>query len=56
MIIVENDVLRDEGEVYVKKLNVVGVKVIVMRYVGIIYDFVMLNFIVYILVVRVVIK
>ncbi|TRW23821.1 lipase [Flavobacterium zepuense] len=39
----ENDVLRDEGEAYAKKLNAAGVKVTATRYIGTIHDFVMLN-------------
>jgi acetyl esterase len=39
----ENDVLRDEGEAYAKKLIEAGVRVTATRYVGTIHDFVMLN-------------
>ncbi|WP_293308627.1 alpha/beta hydrolase [Pedobacter sp. UBA5917] len=39
----ENDVLRDEGENYGKKLDAAGVKVIVTRYNGMIHDFGLLN-------------
>lgn len=39
----ENDILRDEGEAYAKKLNAAGVKVLATRYLGTIHDFVMLN-------------
>ncbi|KQS53627.1 lipase [Flavobacterium sp. Leaf359] len=43
IITAENDVLRDEGEAYAKKLNAAGVKVTATRYIGTIHDFVMLN-------------
>ncbi|MFC6101942.1 alpha/beta hydrolase [Olivibacter domesticus] len=43
IITAENDVLRDEGEAYAKKLNAAGVKVTSTRYLGTIHDFVMLN-------------
>jgi len=44
MIIVdENDVLRDEGEAYARKLSQAGVRVTSTRYNGTIHDFVMLN-------------
>lgn len=43
VITAENDVLRDEGETYAKKLNAAGVKVTATRYIGTIHDFVMLN-------------
>ena len=39
----ENDVLRDEGEAYARKLTAAGVKVTSTRYNGTIHDFVMLN-------------
>lgn len=39
----ENDVLRDEGEAYARKLAEAGVKVTSVRYNGTIHDFVMLN-------------
>ena len=39
----ENDVLRDEGEAYARKLSDAGVRVISVRYNGTIHDFVMLN-------------
>jgi acetyl esterase/lipase len=39
----EADVLRDEGEAYAAKLRAAGVPVTVVRYQGIIHDFVMLN-------------
>jgi acetyl esterase len=39
----ENDVLRDEGEAYARRLMQAGVEVTSVRYVGTIHDFVMLN-------------
>ncbi len=39
----ENDVLRDEGEAYARKLNEVGVKVTLTRYGGLIHDYGLLN-------------
>lgn len=39
----ENDVLRDEGEAYARKLMQAGVTVTSIRYLGTIHDFVMLN-------------
>lgn len=39
----ENDVLRDEGESYARKLIAAGVPVTATRYLGTIHDFVMLN-------------
>ncbi len=39
----ENDVLRDEGEAYARKLSQAGVDVTAVRYNGTIHDFVMLN-------------
>lgn len=39
----ENDVLRDEGEAYARKLSQAGVPVTSARYNGTIHDFVMLN-------------
>lgn len=39
----ENDVLRDEGEAYVRKLNDAGVKTAGVRINGTIHDFLMLN-------------
>jgi len=43
VITAENDVLRDEGEAYGRKLMQAGVDTIVTRYNGAIHDFVMLN-------------
>ena len=39
----ENDVLRDEGEAYGRKLSQAGVRITSVRYNGTIHDFVMLN-------------
>lgn len=43
VIVDENDVLRDEGEAYARKLSQAGVRVTSMRYNGTIHDFVLLN-------------
>lgn len=43
IITAENDVLRDEGEAYAKKLSQAGVNVTAVRYLGTVHDFVMLN-------------
>lgn len=43
IITAENDVLRDEGEAYARKLMRAGVAVTATRYIGTIHDFVMLN-------------
>jgi acetyl esterase len=43
VIVDENDVLRDEGEAYARKLSSAGVRVTSTRYNGTIHDFVMLN-------------
>ena len=43
VITAENDVLRDEGEAYARKLSQADVDVTVTRYNGTIHDFVMLN-------------
>jgi acetyl esterase len=43
IIVGENDVLRDEGEAYARKLMQAGVKTTATRYLGTIHDFVMLN-------------
>ncbi|WP_455818178.1 alpha/beta hydrolase [Pseudomonas cerasi] len=39
----ENDVLRDEGEAYARKLNAAGVNVVQVRYNGMIHDYGLLN-------------
>jgi acetyl esterase len=39
----ENDVLRDEGEAYARKLIQAGVDVTAVRYLATFHDFVMLN-------------
>jgi acetyl esterase len=43
VIVDENDVLRDEGEAYARKLSDAGVRVTSVCYNGTIHDFVMLN-------------
>jgi acetyl esterase len=43
VIVDENDVLRDEGEAYARKLSDAGVRVTSVRYNGTMHDFVMLN-------------
>ncbi|MDE1992522.1 MAG: alpha/beta hydrolase [Rhizobiaceae bacterium] len=43
VIVDENDVLRDEGEAYARKLSQAGVRVTSLRYNGTIHDFVLLN-------------
>ena len=43
VVIDENDVLRDEGEAYARRLSNAGVRVTSTRYNGTIHDFVMLN-------------
>jgi len=41
--VAENDILRDEGEAYGRKLDEAGVKVTTVRYNGMIHDFGLLN-------------
>jgi acetyl esterase/lipase len=43
ILVAENDVLRDEGEAYGRKLDMAGVKVTTVRYNGVIHDFGLLN-------------
>jgi acetyl esterase len=43
LIVDENDVLRDEGEAYARKLTQAGVRTTNARYNGTLHDFVMLN-------------
>ncbi|MFF5209264.1 alpha/beta hydrolase [Streptosporangium sp. NPDC000396] len=43
LIVDENDVLRDEGEAYARRLTQAGVPTTSVRYNGIIHDFMMLN-------------
>jgi acetyl esterase len=43
VIVDENDVLRDEGEAYARKLTAAGVRTTSTRYNGTIHDFMMLN-------------
>jgi len=43
VIVDENDVLRDEGEAYARKLIQAGVRTTLVRYDGTIHDFMMLN-------------
>jgi acetyl esterase len=43
LIVDENDVLRDEGEAYGRKLTEAGVRTTCVRYNGILHDFMMLN-------------
>lgn len=43
VIVAENDLLRDEGEAYARKLTEAGINVTSTRYNGTIHDFVMLN-------------
>jgi len=43
VIVDENDVLRDEGEAYARRLTAAGVRTTSVRYNGIIHDFMMLN-------------
>jgi acetyl esterase/lipase len=43
IIVAENDVLRDEGEAYGRKLDEAGVTATTARYNGMIHDFGLLN-------------
>ena len=46
--VAENDILRDEGEAYGRKLDQAGVPVTTVRYNGVIHDFGLLNGLAYI--------
>ncbi len=43
VIVDENDVLRDEGEAYARRLTAAGVRTTSVRFNGICHDFLMLN-------------
>jgi acetyl esterase len=43
LIVDENDVLRDEGEAYARRLTEAGVRTTSVRYNGVLHDFMMLN-------------
>ncbi len=43
VVVDENDVLRDEGEAYARKLTEAGIQTTAVRYNGILHDFMMLN-------------
>jgi acetyl esterase/lipase len=43
VIVDENDVLRDEGEAYARRLTAAGVRTTSVRFNGTLHDFVMLN-------------
>jgi acetyl esterase len=43
VIVPENDILRDEGIAYARKLDAAGVDVITIEYIGLIHDFNLLN-------------
>jgi acetyl esterase len=43
LVIVDDDILRDDGEAYAAKLAQAGVRVISVRYNQTVHDFVMLN-------------
>lgn len=43
IMVAENDILRDEGEAYGRKLDAAGVEVATLRFNGVIHDFGMLN-------------
>jgi len=41
--VAENDVLRDEGDAYARKMDEAGVPVTLVRYQGMIHDYGLLN-------------
>jgi len=43
IVVDENDVLRDEGEAYARRLTQLGVRTTCVRYNGILHDFMMVN-------------
>jgi acetyl esterase len=43
VVVIENDVLRDEGEAYARRLIQAGVRTTCVRYNGIVHDFMTLN-------------
>ncbi len=43
VVVNENDVLRDEGDAYARRLSEAGVRTTCVRYNGVMHDFMMLN-------------